>query len=463
MSKARGFFVLLAFMLAPLGARGAIDLPVPKIETLPNGLTLAWFVGEQLPLVDMALLVKSGYRDDPKGKSGVAELLSSCLDRGAGGMTAPQLAEAVERLGASKVISADEDAFTLGMHGLSPDAPKLLALLARVALHPDFPAAEVERERARLLDRWNHIGDYGETLAGLTYHRAVASGTEYARGSFLSAAEFKRVGRADVVEFHRRHFTPRNAVLMIVGRVKPDEFRPRVLEAFGAWRGDAPAGRREKFRNPGLAVKKGQVLLVERAGLTQAQVRIGLPAPLVKAPEHYALAVANAMLGEYFNSRLNSVLRDQLGLTYGIASGFSYSQNFATLTITSATRNPEAGALIKRTIAILAEMKRGAIPDMEVTLAKEYLVGGFPLSVATLGSVAARWLAGYMYELGPGYLNEYIPKITAVTPVQVKAAVAKDFDLDRLTIVVAGDGKEVAKSLAAAKLPFKRVSVKDLK
>jgi zinc protease len=456
---------LLVLLLFAAGRAGAAELrlPVPELETLPNGLTVAWFVNDHLPVVDLAVLVKSGYRDDPHGKAGTAELVAACLDRGAAGMSAQEISRAVEMLGASRYANADDDTFTVGMHGLAPDAGLLVDLLAKLVARPDFAEAEVTREHARLLDRWSHVGDYGETLATLAFDRAISAGTEYGRSSFHSVAEFRKVGRADVAEFHRRHFTPKNSVLMVVGRVSRDEFRPRILSAFGAWTGEAPNPARRSYTDKRAVPAKGQVLVVDRPGLTQAQVRLGFRAPSIHAPQRYALTVANALLGEYFNSRLNSVIRDKLGLTYGIGSSFNYSKELSYFSISSSTRNETVGQLVKKAVEILRELRQGPVPDDEIRMAKEYLVGGFPLSVSTVGAVASRWLGGYIFELGPGYLNEFVPKVTAVGRAEVEAAVRKDLALEGLLIVVAGEGKEIAKSLAAAGYTrIKRVSARDL-
>jgi predicted Zn-dependent peptidase len=191
---------------------------------------------------------------------------------------------------------------------------------------------------------------------------------------------------------------------------------------------------------------------VERPSLTQAQVRIGFKAPLIQAPEHYALVVANALLGEYFNSRLNSLIRDKLALTYSIQSSFSYAKDFASFTISSATRNESVGQLIHKTMEVLSELKKGPIPKEEVQMAKDYLKGGFPLGTSTLGAVAARWLGGYLFDLGPEYLNEYVPKVSAIGSEDVLKAIAKDFPLEQATIVVAGDAAEIKKSLEGVKI-----------
>ena len=439
-----------------------IKLPTPQQETLPNGLKVVWFLNDSLPIVNINLLVQAGYRDDPAGKSGTAQLLAEALARGSAGLTAQQMAAEFEKLGASRYASTDEDSFSIGSHGLAPDADKLLDLVGKLALKPDFKPEEISREHARTLDRWEHIGEYGDTLAALAYYRVVAANTSYDRGSLFSASEFKKVGRPDLLAFYKKYFTPKNSILMVVGRVDRDKFKKRIEEVFGQWSGEAPARQWGKYVDKRLGVpKKNQVLLVNRKGLNQAQVRLGFKAPLIKDPDHYSLVVANALLGEYFNSRLNSIIRDKLGLTYSIGSGFSYSRDFANFTISAATRNEAAGELIQKTVQVLRELKKGPIGKEEVSTAKEYLEGGFPLGTSTLEAVASRWLAGFVFNLGPEYLNEFIPKVRAVTDEQVLQSVAKHFDLDNLVIAVAGDDAEIAPLLKGYSI--KRVSVADLK
>ncbi len=459
--------IFATFFAYSASAKVNVQLPVPQQETLPNGLQLVWFLSDHLPVIDLALMVKSGDRDAAGGKSGTAELVAATLDRGAAGMTAQQVARATETLGATRYAASDEDTFSIGMHGLAPDAPVLLELLAKIGLRPDFPEIEVKREHARLLDRWHHLADYGETLVSVAFHRQLTNGTSYARGSFWSAKEFRGVTREDVVGFHKKHFTPKNAVLMVVGRVDKTAFREQVLRLFGtpeAWTGEVPKRDWKKYTDKRLPVhKKGAILLVDRPSLTQAQVRMGFQAPPLTSPDHYALVVANALLGEYFNSRLNALIRDKLGLTYGIGSSFAYSKDFSSFTITSSTRNESVGQLIHKSIDVLKDLRRGPVPAEEVQMAKEYLQGGFPLGTATLSAVASRWLSGYIFDRGPGYLNEFVPMVESVTVEQVIAAVVKYLDPSKLIVTVVGDAKEVSKSLAEASLkPVLRVTVDQL-
>lgn len=453
-----GFFAA-GFALSASAA--GFQLPTPKIEKLPNGLTIVWFAGEKLPVVDFSLLVRAGYRDDPAGKSGVSELVAATLDRGAGGMTERQIAREIEKLGASRSATTGDDSFVLGLHGLSIDGERLLEMLSILALKPTFAESEVRKEHTRLKDRWSRLGDYSENLAALAYHRWMAADTVYGRGSFLSMKEFDAVGPTDVVAFHKRHFVPERAVLVLVGRLDEAKTRGWVEKHFGGW---APGGAEAasaafKYRSPLVpkADERGTVVVVDRPGLTQAQVRIGWHAPAIKSPEHYPLVVGNSILGEFFHSRLNSLIRDKLGLTYGIGSGVTHAMELDTLSISAATQNDQVGKLLVKTREVMKELGSQGVSPEEVAQAREYLRGSFALGTATLGAVASRWLGGYLFGLGPDYLNEFVPRISAIQAPEVSAVFAKGFAFERAAIVVAGDAKLVVPVLKAAGFPKVRV------
>jgi len=122
-----------------------LRLPSPELETLPNGLQIAWFLDQKLPVIDLGLLVKTGTREDPIGKSGLALLTASALERGAGTRNQLEFSRAFENLGGSFSASVDEDAISIAIHGLSTDTPQLLDLLADSVLSPKFVDADIQK------------------------------------------------------------------------------------------------------------------------------------------------------------------------------------------------------------------------------------------------------------------------------------------------------------------------------
>jgi len=78
----------------------------------------------------------------------------------------------------------------------------------------------------------------------------------------------------------------------------------------------------------------------------------------------------------------------------------------------------------------------------EVQVSKDYLLGGYPLRVSTLGAVANRWMNGYSFGLGPDYMNEFMPRVSAVSRELVVQSMDEAFRLDNILIVIAGDAKK---------------------
>lgn len=451
MKKAAWIFLLLSGLPSAHATEAPwfekFRLPEPEIETLANGLEIAWFVDTRLPVLDLVVLVKSGYRDDPQGKSGLAQLMATTLDQGAGAASAAEFARAVEGLGASRFVSSDEETIVAGIHGLSLDSDRLLQLFSDLLLRPKFEAEAFEREKARLIEARETLKDHAGALAGVALHRALGSGTPYARGPIYSARELKKVQRKDVIQHHQAHFVPSNAILMVVGAVDREAMRAKLAGAFGAWKGKAPA--RKSFRPKHARFEMGthDLILVDRPGLTQAQVRVAFPVAGVKSKDHHAQTVVNALLGEYFNSRLNARIRDELGLTYAVGSEISHAREFSAVTISSATRNDSVGALLHEVRATLKGLSDRPVDQSELETAREYMMGGFPLSNATISGIATRWLAGRVLDQGPDFLNSFIPSIQKVTLEQVKRVSRREFNPKRPVVVVVGDAARIKETL----------------
>ncbi len=450
----RSFIISLSLFFS-ISTFATYTLPLPLVEALPNGMKVAWFLDDRLPLVDLGFLVQSGTRNDSKGKSGSAELVVRLLERGYNGFTAQEIGEKIESLGATAFTSAEEDYITLGYHGLSQDAGELLKYLSWAVRKPSLSEIEFNKEKAKIIESWKHLPDSAESLAGFAFGRSILGGSVYGRGSLQSIQEIKRLSVKDIRDFHENHFSPKNSLLVVVGRVDRDEFRKKILEAFGGWSGGIPSKPSVVYRDHRLSVKAGEILVVDRPGIPQAQVRLGFKVPGVRSENRYSLAVVNAFLGEYFNSRLNLTVRDKLGLAYGIHSSITYYKDLAFFSVSSATSAQTTGQLLSETIRQLRLVKAGDILKEEVDVSKEYLLGGYPLGVSTMGAVANRWMGGYVFGFGVNYLNEFMPKIAEVSRESVIQAVDEAFQLDQLFIVIAGDAKIIEKSLREK--GFKRV------
>lgn len=441
----------------------------PTLSKLSNGLEVHWYVKNDLPIIDLMYVVRAGSRDDLPGKSGTADLLGALLDRGSEGLTAEQVSKEIESMGASRMINTDADIMTVGMHGLSQDVESLAMWLARTVFSPNLLKSELDRERIRILDRYQHLVDSSESLVGAALNRIVYQGTSYGRGAAWSRSEFEKITREDLVEFHQKWIRPDHGILVVLGRVDAKKLLPKLEELFGeqskGWKHKgqpAPVRSRvsaSKLEKVGL--KRGEILILDRPGLNQAQISFAWPTVSIKAKEHFALQVGNAFVGEYFNSRLNSVIRDQLGLTYSISSGFRYRQEHAYFSVVTSTQNNSVYDLVYKTLELLDKIGAGSISTEEVDMAKNYIVGSFPLGVASLFSIASRRISDQLFGLGVDYQEQIVPKTQAVTHAEVKTAMAELLHKKSPWIIISGDTKEIEKSLQKGQ-KVRKFSVKKL-
>ncbi len=440
-----------------------VQFPIPEIETLPNGLQVVGWVNDQLPLVDFSFVVKAGFRDDEEGKSGTAELLAGLLEHqvsSKGGSTS---------LGGGQSVVVEDDFFTIGLHGLASDAPSLLDLLAKLSTSQSiFSEVEVQREKERLKERWGHLEDYGDLFHSLAYQKIQASGTSYGRSHFLSLQEMNRVSAQDITRYYRKYFTPKNSILLGVGKVDLKALRTKIQNLFPEGSGEQLKRSWKSYVNRRLSFKvstqKPVVWLIDRPESTQAQVKIGFRVPGILSKEREAWAVANAIVGASFQSRLNTQVRDRYGLTYAIHSSLNYRKELGDFRVSASVRNSHLGPLIRRTLEVLQDFKKGPILDSEVEKAKQYMEGTFFLNHSTLSAIGSRWLAGYIYGLGANHLNEAMNQIQAVTTQDVQSAILNGLDERSLTVVVLGDMKSVGKSLDESQFKvIRQVFPSDLK
>ena len=133
------------------GPAKPLQVAVPETAQLANGLTLILSTRRGLPVVAANLVVKSGSDTNPADAPGLANFTVSLLDQGTQTRTAVQIANEVARLGATVNANSSMDASIIAARSLKKNFAATLDLAADVALHPSFPAAEIERQRASRL------------------------------------------------------------------------------------------------------------------------------------------------------------------------------------------------------------------------------------------------------------------------------------------------------------------------
>jgi zinc protease len=422
-----------------------IELPPIEKTTLDNGLKVIVIQHHELPVVAFRLVLKSGAAFDPSGKAGLADLTAGLLRKGTKTRTATQIAEQIDFVGGSLGAGSGRDATYANCKVLTKHFDVGLDLLSDIILNPAFADEEIERLRKQTLAAIKQQKDNPGAVADEKYEKFLFGDHPYGRPSEGTETSVAALTRDDIVSFHQDYYVPNNAVLAVVGDVKPKEAINKVKAKFSQWQG-------AQFAAPGYeqppAVKGHQILLVDKPDLTQTYIRVGHLGVKRDNPDYFPVKVMNYILGGgWFASRLVDEVRSKRGLTYGIKCGFDFNKLKGAFTVETFTQNDSTAAAISAILEEIQKIQTQGVTDKELADTKSFYTGYFPLQLETPSQIASQVLGVELHDLGEDYLKDYRKNINAVTKEDVQGAAQKYLDSKNLKLVVVSKADDVKASL----------------
>ncbi len=433
-----------------LGAAKALKLPVMLEKTLPNGLKLIIVEQHELPLVDVALVVRTGVEADPVGKSGLATLTADMLDEGAANRDALGIADQVGYLAIGLGTSAGWDQSTVTLHSTRATLDSAMALMADVVLRPTFASKEFTRVHNERLTALLQEQDRGPAIADRAFASIVfGDDNPYGSTSTGSRETVENIVRDDVQNFWKQWYVPNNATLVIVGDLTAAEAEQRATAIFGSWAKTEVPTLAEVKAAP--APKSSVIYIVDKPNAPQSSFRLGSVGVARSTPDYYPLQVLNTALGGSFTSRLNQNLRETKGYTYGARSGFGMRREpgpfIASAEVVAGKTDSAMVEFMKELNAIREPMK----PE-ELEKTKRYLQLGYPADFEENGGIASAIAQLIPYGLPLSTLSDYQAKIGSVTAADLERVAKQYLDPAKMSLVVVGDRKTIEPALRALKI-----------
>lgn len=416
--------------------------------TEPNGAKVWLVESPVIPMVDVQVDFDGGSRRDPAEKSGLASAVALMASKGVKGGKEGQgaepaldenaLGEAWADLGAGFEAGADNDALRYSLRSLT-DAPLLdraARLAARQMAEPSWPADIWARDRARWSASLREAATRPSTVAGEAFTAAVYGSHPY--GQRTTPETLARISVDDMQRFHAQTVAACRARVSIVGAVN----RAQAQELVAKLLGRLPASGGNCAPLPAVPEVEPLKAAVEQAipfASAQAHVLIGQPGFPRRDPDFLALLVGNHILGGGgFVSRLTEEVREKRGLSYSVYSYFAGGLHAGAFTIGLQTRPDQAAQAVKVVRDVVQRFVAEGPTEAELRAAKDNLIGGFALRIDSnkklLGNVAnIAW-----NDLPLDYLDHWTQKVEALTVADVRAAMARKLQPERMVTVVVG-------------------------
>jgi zinc protease len=404
--------------------------------TSPSGIE-AWLVEEHaVPLIAVQFSFLGGSTQDAPGKEGTADLLSTLLDEGAGDLKSEAFQSKLDDLSIQMGFRDGRDRFDGELKTLSENRDAAFDLLALALNAPRFDAEAVERMRVQSITARRRAEKDPDTVASRLWSKALFPDHPYGRPADGTETSVAAITVDDLEALRSKVFTRKGLKIAVVGDIDAATLAPLLDKLFAR----LPAEGKLAAVADVVPVAGADVSGI--APIPQAVVRFGGPGILRSDPDFIAAYVMNHILGGgSFSSWLYREGREKKGLAYSVSTGLAplvHAGLYVGAVGTRADKVDEALAIIR---AEIARMRDVGPSEKELSEAKAFLIGSYPLRFDTSDKIAGSLLAMQVDDLGIDYIDKRNGLIEAVTIADVKR-VAKRLFAAEMSVVRVGPKPE---------------------
>ncbi|MCQ9181214.1 insulinase family protein [Streptomyces sp. IBSBF 2953] len=427
--------------------------PAPERGTLGNGLTVLHCHRPGQQVVAVEILLDAPLEAEPAGLDGVATIMARAFSEGTDKHSAEEFAAELERCGATLDAHADHPGVRLSLEVPVSRLAKGLGLLADALRAPAFADSEVERLVRNRLDEIPHeLANPARRAAKELSKELFPATARMSRPRQGSAETVEKIDSAAVRAFYDRHVRPATATAVVVGDLTGVDLEALLGDTLGAWTGSSAEPRPVP---PVTADDSGRVVIVDRPGAVQTQLLIGR----IGADRHDRVWPAQVLgtycLGGTLTSRLDRVLREEKGYTYGVRAfgqvlrSAPDGSGASMLAISGSVDTPNTGPALDDLWKVLRTLAADGLTDAERDVAVQNLVGVAPLKFETAAAVAGTLADQVEQHLPDDFQATLYRQLAATGTVEATAAAVNAFPVDRLVTVLVGDAAQIREPVEA--------------
>ena len=427
--------------------------PAPERGTLGNGLTVLRCHRPGQQVVAVEVLLDAPLEAEPAGLDGVATITARAFSEGTDKHSAEEFAAELERSGATLDAHADHPGLRLSLEVPASRLAKGLGLLSDALRAPAFADSEVERLVRNRLDEIPHETANPSRRAAKELSKELFPATSrMSRPRQGTEETVEKIDSASVRAFYDRHVRPATATVVVVGDLTGIDLDALLADTLGSWTGSTAQPRPVP---PVTADDTGRVVIVHRSGAVQTQLLIGR----VGSDRHDRVWPAQVLgtycLGGTLTSRLDRVLREEKGYTYGVRAFGQVLRSApdgtgaSMLAISGSVDTPNTGPALDDLWTVLRKLAEGGLTDAERDIAVQNLVGVAPLKYETAAAVASTLADQVEQHLPDDYQATLYQQLAATGTVEATAAVVNAFPVDRLVTILVGDAEQIKEPVEA--------------
>lgn len=389
--------------------------------------------------VALGFWIRTGSRDETPAQAGVSHFLEHLLFKGTPNLTAIEISERFDGLGASFNAATGKESTHLHARFLDEHTPEVFGLLGEMLLESTFP--DIDSERDVVLEEIAMYEDEPSDRVHDYLADAIFGDTPLGRRILGQAEVISNVPVPEIAAFHRHRYTAGNIVVAAAGNIEHEQIHEL------AERLSPPAGDAHRI-DPVEPLPGGQFVFAGKE-TEQYHVCFGVPGIHRGDDRRFALAVLDSILGGSSSSRLFREVREERGLAYSVGT---YSDQYTDTGLVAAyvgTREEnveEACAVIGREFE---RIRTEPVTVGELERGKEHVKGRLVLSGESTAARMGRIARSLLHGLPVLTLDEMLARVDAVTLDDVTELASGLFAEERLSTAAVGRDRDLFRNASA--------------
>jgi zinc protease len=411
---------------------------------------------EALPLVSIAVAIRSGASSDPVGKEGLTRVMVRMLRRGCRGYRSHEIEEKIDALGAEFSGDVSSSVITLHADVISRSLDALVDLLATMIAEPTFDDVELGRLLRETQGEIVEARDNDRSLATRHFRRLVFEGHPYGRRVGGTIPSVLGLTRGDVVDHYKRHFSRGNVAIAFSGDVSEERAAALSKRLVAGLPDGAPPPS-----DVGAPDSRGgrRLVFVDKPERTQTQILMGDVGSHPKDQDHIALHVATTIFGGTFTSRMMRAIRSERGWSYGAYARLPYDRYRDAFSMWTFPAAKDAAACLELELELMREWREDGIRAEELDFVKNYLVRSHAFDIDTPQKRVYQRLDIDLFDLPSDYHTHYIDHVQSVTLEAANGAIQNRISTDALVVSIVGTHAEIGEAVAKSVPGLTKVEV----
>ena len=428
--------------------------PEATTRRLDNGLTLISYDIPGQYVISIRLAVPAPLDSEPLDREGVGVIMSRTLDEGTHSHTGEEFAELLERKGIALGAGMAETGLVIDVDVAQRHLGPALELLTECVSEPSFPTEEVSRHvKTRMAEIEQEHASAG-SRASLEFIRTWFALDERAsRPAGGTRETVAAITPTDVAQFHRAHVRPAGATMVVAGDLADLDVLAEVERTIGAWSvpGDvdlAPVPLPTPTSEARRADDAFRIVFVDRPDSVQTELVVGAAGPDRGVTGGWApYPVLGFVLGGSPGARIDALLREDKGFTYGIRSAFRPRHDGGLFLTTGSVRADVTAEALGLLLDLLDTARDGFTVE-EARSGVDFIGKTAPGRYATAGAVADEAVMLALLGLTTDFTTANLQDLRTVDTERLRAAYDR-YVTGEWAIVLVGDAGLYAESVRA--------------